>query len=168
MAGPSRHERTETTATPGAPNSLWRWHRARNPLRVAVNVAVIVLARFLPSMRAKNWLFRRLGMRVGPGVAWGFESTPDLLWPDRITVEAGTIVGYDVTILCHEFLRDGYRLGDVVIREGAMIGAGAIVLPGVEVGAEAQVAANSLVVEDVPPGETVVGVPAEPVDRDDS
>jgi maltose O-acetyltransferase len=47
-----------------------------------------------------------------------------------------------------------------------MIGAGAVVLPGVEIGAEAQVAANSLVTEDVPPGETWAGVPAEPVDRD--
>ena len=44
-----------------------------------------------------------------------------------------------------------------------MIGAGAIVLPGVEIGADARVAANSLVVEDVPPGATVAGVPATEV-----
>ena len=40
----------------------------------------------------------------------------------------------------------------------------AVVLPGVEVGAGAQVAANSLVAEDVPAGETWAGVPAKPVD----
>jgi acetyltransferase-like isoleucine patch superfamily enzyme len=50
-----------------------------------------------------------------------------------------------------------------VVGERAMIGAGAIVLPGVHVGDDAQVAANSLVTEDVPPGETVAGVPAEPM-----
>jgi maltose O-acetyltransferase len=36
----------------------------------------------------------------------------------------------------------------------------------VEIGAGAQVAANSLVVEDVAPGETVAGVPAEPIERE--
>jgi maltose O-acetyltransferase len=44
-----------------------------------------------------------------------------------------------------------------------MIGAGAIVLPGVEIGEGAQVAANSLVTEDVEAGATVAGVPAEEV-----
>jgi acetyltransferase-like isoleucine patch superfamily enzyme len=132
---------------------------------VTVQVAVILLARYVPHMGAKNWLFRRLGMTVGPGAAFAFESTPDLLWPDRITVEADAIVGYDATILCHEFLQEEYRLGEVTIGERAMIGAGAVVLPGVEVGAGAQVAANSLVAEDVPPGTTVAGVPAKPLDR---
>ena len=44
-----------------------------------------------------------------------------------------------------------------------MIGAGAVVLPGVHIGEGAQVAANSLVADDVPAGVTVAGVPAEPV-----
>jgi len=39
-------------------------------------------------------------------------------------------------------------------------------LPGVEIGAGAQVAANSLVAADVPAGETVAGVPAEPISRE--
>ena len=158
-----RHDRTTSHPSRGAGNSLRRWWRARNPLRVTLNLVVIVLARYSPSLGLKNWLFRRLGMTVGSGVAWALESTPDVFWPDRITVEDDAIIGYDATILCHEFLHGEYRLGEVTIGEGAMIGAGAIVLPGVEVGAGARVAANSLVVEDVPPGTTVAGVPAEPV-----
>jgi acetyltransferase-like isoleucine patch superfamily enzyme len=115
-------------------------------------------------MRLKNVLLRRLGMTVGDGVAWGLESTPDVFWPDRITVEDHVIIGYDATVLCHEFLQSEYRTGEVRIGERAMVGAGAIILPGVEIGAGAQVAANSLVTEDVPPGTTVAGVPAEPVE----
>jgi maltose O-acetyltransferase len=133
---------------------------------VAFNYALIVLARHSPSLRLKNWLYRRLGMDVGEGVSWGLESTPDVFWPDRITVEDDAIIGYDTTLLCHEFLQDEYRLGEVRIGERAMLGAGAVVLPGVEIGADAQVAANSLVAEDVPPGETWAGVPAEPVTDD--
>lgn len=105
-------------------------------------------------------------MTVGRGVSWGLESTPDVLWPDLITVEDHAIIGYDVTVLCHEFLQDEYRTGEVVIGERAMIGAGAIILPGVRVGSEAQVAANSLVTRDVPPGATVAGVPASVMAED--
>ncbi len=131
-----------------------------------VNYVVILVCRISPSLRLKNWLLGRLGVTVGEGVAWGLESTPDVFWPERITVGADAIIGYDATLLCHEFLQDEYRTGDVVVGERAMIGAGAVVLPGVEIGADAQVAANSLVVEDVPPETTVAGVPAEPVSGD--
>jgi len=156
----SRHDRLERHPAGGAPSSLWHWTEARSPLRVALHYVVIVLARHTPSLRAKNWLFRRLGMTVAPGAAWALESTPDVFFPEYVTVEEGAVVGYDATILCHEFLRDEWRLGEVVVREGAMVGAGAVVLPGVEVGANAQVMANSVVTEDVPAGATVAGVPA--------
>jgi acetyltransferase-like isoleucine patch superfamily enzyme len=128
-----------------------------------LNYVVILVCRVSPSLKLKNWLLRRLGMTVGEGVAWGLESTPDVFWPEHITVEDDAIIGYDATLLCHEFLQDEYRTGEVVVGERAMIGAGAVVLPGVEIGADAQVAANSLVAGDVPAGETVAGVPAEPL-----
>lgn len=99
-------------------------------------------------------------MTVGKGVGWGLEATPDVFFPDQITVRDDAIIGYDVTILCHEFLVDECRQGPVTIGERAMIGAGAIVLPGVTIGHDARVAANSLVTENVPPETTVAGVPA--------
>jgi len=130
-----------------------------------VNYIVVWLVRISPSLRLKNRLVRQLGATVGEGVSWGLESTPDVFWPERITVGDHAIIGYDATILCHEFLQDEYRVGDVVIGERAMIGAGAVILPGVEIGAGAQVAANSLVARDVPADTTVAGIPAEPIDR---
>jgi len=164
----SRVDRLERHPTGGARNSLWSWPDAKSPLAVVRNYVVIVLARICPSLRLKNWLLRRIGVTVGAGVSWGLESTPDVFWPERIAVGDDAIVGYDATLLCHEFLQDEYRLGDVVVEDRAMIGAGAVVLPGVTVGEGAQVAANSLVAEDVPPGTTVAGVPADVVSRTDS
>ncbi|ACA16859.1 serine O-acetyltransferase [Methylobacterium sp. 4-46] len=49
------------------------------------------------------------------------------------------------------------------IRHGVMIGAGAKILGNIEVGACARVAAGSVVLHPVPPGTTVVGVPARVV-----
>lgn len=48
------------------------------------------------------------------------------------------------------------RIGD-----GAFIGAGARVLGGIEIGKDAQIGANSVVLKDVPDGATVVGVPGK-------
>ncbi|WP_436910522.1 acyltransferase [Halosimplex marinum] len=161
-----RYDRVRRHPTAGPHNSIFHWTDARHPLRVMVNYVVVLICRVCPSMRLKNWLLRRIGVTVGTGVAWGLESTPDVFWPDLITVEDHAIIGYDATVLCHEFLQDEYRTGKVVIGERAMVGAGAVVLPGVEIGAGAQVAANSLVAEDVPPGATVAGVPATVQDEE--
>jgi len=49
------------------------------------------------------------------------------------------------------------------IRRGARIGGGAVLLPAVEIGEEAFVAAASVVTRDVPPRTVVMGTPAKPV-----
>jgi acetyltransferase-like isoleucine patch superfamily enzyme len=161
----TRFDRLERHPTEGPRNSLWSWTDEKSVARVVYNYLFVLVARLAPSLRVKNWALRRLGVTVGTGVSWGLEATPDVFWPERIELRDDCIVGYDSVLLCHEFLIDEYRLGDVVVGERAMVGAKAVVLPGVEVGADAQVAAGSLVTEDVPPGVTVAGVPAEPVDR---
>ena len=49
------------------------------------------------------------------------------------------------------------------IRYGARIGANSTLLPGIEIGREAFVAAGAVVTSNVPPGVLVMGVPARPV-----
>lgn len=51
----------------------------------------------------------------------------------------------------------------VVIKDGADIGIGAIILPGVTVGEGAQVGAGAVVSRDVEPYTVVAGVPAKPI-----
>jgi len=48
----------------------------------------------------------------------------------------------------------------VTVRRGARVGGGAVILPGLEIGADALVAAGSTVTKDVPPRTIVVGCPA--------
>ncbi len=52
------------------------------------------------------------------------------------------------------------------IGNGVIVGAGAKILGGITVGNGARVGANAVVVQAVAPGETVVGIPARPVERD--
>jgi acetyltransferase-like isoleucine patch superfamily enzyme len=57
----------------------------------------------------------------------------------------------------------GIALKGAVLRRASRIGGGARILPGIEVGEEAFVAAGSVVTRDVPPRTLVMGVPARKV-----
>ena len=47
-----------------------------------------------------------------------------------------------------------------MVRRGASIGSGAVIMCGVEIGARAMVGAGAVVTRDVPPGAVVTGNPA--------
>ncbi len=144
----------------GDGNSMLGWFRVRNPLRVAVNFLVIYACRFLPSLWLKRVLLRMIGMRVGRNVAIGLGATFDIFFPELIEIGDNSVIGYNATLLAHEFLVGEWRTGRVRVGRDVMIGAMCLVLPGVEIGDGATVAAYSLVNRDVPPGALVGGVPA--------
>lgn len=160
---PRRHERLAVRASAGAHNSLWHWTKAVPRRRVYRNYLLMRLARGSPSLAFKNWLYRRIGMTVGPFASVGLEVTVDIFFPELITIEDEAIVGFGTTILCHEFLQSAYRTGPVVIGRGAVIGANCLILPGVRIAPGAVVSAMSLVNRDVEG--FVGGVPARPLRR---
>lgn len=53
-----------------------------------------------------------------------------------------------------------WTLEETIVRRGASIGSGAVILPGVTIGEAAVVGAGAVVVRDVSPNETVAGIPA--------
>lgn len=57
--------------------------------------------------------------------------------------------------------KDGqWTLEKTLVKRGASIGSGAVILCGVTIGEKALVGAGAVVTKDVPPGATVAGVPA--------
>lgn len=75
-----------------------------------------------------------------------------------VEIGSGTTIGPFVTI--------GLRAGDfkgATIERDVSIGTGAKVIGPVRVGAGARIGAGAVVLDDVPPDTTVVGVPARPV-----
>ena len=60
-------------------------------------------------------------------------------------------------------IRVEYALKGPVIRKSASVGANSTILPGVEIGEGAMVAAGSLVTKDVPPWMLAIGAPAKNV-----
>jgi len=154
-----RHARLTITPAPDQRNSLVLWHQTVSPVKVLRNGLFILLARHSPSLAVKRWLFRLLGMQVGQHVSFAWQVTPDLFFPELIRVGDNSIIGYNTTILAHEYLLTEWRTGPVVIGRNVTIGANCTILPGVIIGDSAMISAMSLVNKDVPPGAKVGGVP---------
>lgn len=155
----SRYRRVEEFPAAGGRNSMHGWHRYVPVWKVVRNYLVAEFCRVCPSLRLKNFLYRRIGMKVGPNVAFGLKAMVDIFFPEKLHIGANTLIGYNATLLAHEFLTTSWRLGDVHIGENVMIGANVTVLPGVRIGDGAIIAAGSVVHRDVPPGAFVGGVP---------
>lgn len=110
----------------------------------------------------------------------------------HVLIEGDVVVGDRVTVKSGVQLWNGVRLGDdvfvgpnatftndrhprskvypdkfleTVVERGASIGAGAVILPGIRIGAGAMIGAGAVVTKNVPAGMTVVGNPARPLAR---
>lgn len=151
--------RTKRYKVEGA-NSLWRIYDTVPFFKVVKNFVIIQIARYTPFLSVKNWLFRTfLKMKVGKQTSFALMVMPDIMFPELIKVGNNSVIGYNTTILAHEYLIEEYRLGEVVIGDNVLIGANTTILPGVTIGDNAIVSAASLVNKDVPAGAFVGGNP---------
>ncbi|MBV6707204.1 acyltransferase [Bacillus thuringiensis] len=141
-------------------NSLWNVYKTVSFWKVMKNFIIIQIARYTPFLSVKNWLYRTfLRMKVGKKTSFALMVMPDIMFPEKITVGENSIIGYNTTLLAHEYLIREYRLGEIFIGNEVMIGANVTILPGVEIGDGATVSAGTLVHRDVPSGAFVGGNP---------
>ncbi len=127
-------------------------------------------------------LLRAFGAQVGNGVV--IRENVNISFPWRLKIGDHVWLGEDVGILSlaqvtiesnvcvsqraylctgsHDFRAEDFTLvtRPITIHSGSWIAAGAIVLPGVEIGPNSLVTAGSVVIRDVPPNTTVRGNPA--------
>ncbi len=163
MQGSDDVRRTDRYRVEGA-NSLWHVYKTVPFWKVVKNFIVIQLARYTPFLSMKNWLYRKfLRMNVGKQTSFALMVMLDVMFPEKISVGRNTVIGYNTTILAHEYLIKEYRLGKVEIGDEVMIGANSTILPGVRIGDHAIVSAGTVVHKDVPAGSFVGGNPMQVV-----
>jgi UDP-2-acetamido-3-amino-2,3-dideoxy-glucuronate N-acetyltransferase len=82
-----------------------------------------------------------------------------VIGPD-VVIEPGAFLGPGVQVLTGRTMSGSPRRPPPVLRRGCQVGAGALIMPGVEIGVEAIVGAGAVVLDDIPDSTVVAGVPA--------
>ena len=96
------------------------------------------------------------GAEFGPGFV--------LIHSNGVVINGG-VRGGERLLIEHQVTIGAERRQSPVLGDGVFVGAGAKILGPVTVGTGARIGANAVVVHDVPPHTTVVGIPARPVVR---
>lgn len=143
-------------------NPLWRMYHFITVKKAFRQTIMIEIARYIPSLKLKRWIYRAcLGMQVGKHTAFAYKVMPDILYPHLIQVGDNCVIGYNTTILTHEFLVSELRVGKVEIGHHTLIGANVTILPGVKIGSHVKIGAGTVVNKDVPDGALAFGNPMQ-------
>jgi serine O-acetyltransferase len=131
----------------------------------------VLLHRLAHAAWRRGWLLVGRSISHFGRVTTGIEIHPGARIGRRLFIDHGmgcvigetTEIGDDVT-LYHGVTLGGVSLKNVkrhpTLEDGVIVGSGAQVLGPITVGAGARVGANAVVLKDVPPGVTMVGIPA--------
>ena len=125
------------------------------------------LATFI--QRIRNNFYRLQGYDFHPTVILERNLNLDRLNPGGIIVGKNTLITSQVTILSHDHVKrvDGMPLMlDTYIGENCLIGIGAFIMPGVNIGDQVIVGAGAVVTKDVPSNCIVAGNPAKIIKTD--
>lgn len=82
----------------------------------------------------------------------------------HVSFHPGCTIGHDVEVFDYATVLPGVNIsGNVELGEGCNIGTNATIIQGIKIGAWSVVGAGSVLVKDIPPKCTAVGVPAKPI-----
>ena len=106
----------------------------------------------------------RVTLNQGAQILSGAVIQPDTRIGANVIVNTQASVDHDCIIGDHVHIAPGATIcGGVRVGDGSHVGAGAVVIQELSIGAECVVGAGSVVLADVPDGQTVVGNPAREV-----
>lgn len=131
-----------------------------------------VIAPFTFPAQVTTTIHRMRGVHVGKGSKIARSVLIDDSRPDLITIGRNVWVTAGCQLLCHQRDLSQYKIGQpvmdcplkyapIVIEDGAHIGIGSIIMPGVTIGQGAVIGAGSVVTKSIPAHCVAVGVPAK-------
>lgn len=123
----------------------------------------LIIRNFIFSYKLRNKLYGGLGVKIDRGVFIAREVLIDDNYPELLTIEEGAVLSWRVVVLMHDTSRHPHIVAPVTIKRKALIGVGAIIMPGVIIGEYAQVGSGAVVTKDVEPYTVVAGVPAKKI-----
>lgn len=111
----------------------------------------------------RAWYRSIWGMDIGEGARIARSARLDTTNPKGVHIGAYTALSFDAAIVAHDFVNRLHL--DTRVGAYCLIGARAVILPGVTIGDHSIVGTGSVVAEDVPANSVVIGNPARVVER---
>ncbi len=144
-------------------------NRAMSPWRFALrklrNIFLYKWAYMCPLNSWRIRMNRRRGVTIGEHVYIGQRCAIDNAYPEYVYIEDNVSLAGGVMVIAHANPYPHFRnvvessVAPIVIKEGAWIGEGAILLRGVTIGKNAIVSAGTVVDKDVPDNSMAKGNP---------
>ena len=109
-----------------------------------------------------QWYWRVVGVenfKLGERVEIGSFTIIDA--KEGVTIEDNVKIGWSCSIFSNSTIDN--KKGKIILKKDCRIGANSVILPGITVGENATVGANSLVNKNIPSNETWVGTPARKI-----
>ena len=138
---------------------------------IGIRLITIIIPFTFPT-HITTFLHRLRGVKIGKGSKISRTAQIDDSSPHLVTVGKNVWVTAGVIILCHQRNLEHYKkdlpvmdcplkYSKVVIKDGAHIGIGAIIMPGVTIGKGVVIGAGAVVTKDIPDYCLAVGMPAK-------
>ncbi|OPY94472.1 hypothetical protein A5906_12910 [Bradyrhizobium sacchari] len=129
------------------------------------NMPIPMISLVRSKLALLNYELRRLyfvllwKMDIKKGTRISLSAKLDKVNPSGVHIGRNTAVAFRSAILAHDFVNGRYK--DVFIGDNCLIGAGSLIMPGVQIGNNCIVSPNSVVLQNVPAGSIVMGNPAK-------
>jgi len=107
-----------------------------------------------------KWFWRVVGVEnfsLGDRVEIGSFTIIDA--KEGVSIEDDVKIGWNCSIFSYSSIDN--KKGKIILKKGCKVGANSVIMPGVTIGENATVGANSLVNKDIPSNEVWVGTPAK-------
>lgn len=107
-----------------------------------------------------------MGVKIGENVEM-YDVSIDSLFPFLVEIGNNCIITGGTKILAHDaslsLFTKQYKVGRVTIHDNVFIGMDTVIMPGVEVGPNTVIGANSVITKTIPPNSVAAGVPARTI-----
>lgn len=144
---------------PGESSAAWIKKKSR--IRVLVNWMLLQAGEIIPFTQKKQFFYRLMGIKIGKNVQIMPNVFFDIFFPEMITIGDNVVIGIGCFIACHEFNPTEFRYGPITLKNDSLLGARSFVLPGVTIGENSLVGAQTVVHKDVPDNMIAFGSPLQ-------
>ena len=148
--------------------SFWKRPAARLVVAAFRRYVMTFGMAILPLSVMRVFLLRFCGVKVGNGCYIGFNVICDTNYAELVTISDNVTISHDTVIYVHTAspvkspLSELYKqVLPVTIENGAWIGAGCIVLPGVTIAQDCMIGAGSVVARSTEPSSLYAGNPCK-------